>query len=183
MAALTPAPPPAGAARAAGAATPADVAADLAAQLRKLRLQVQQRDGEIEMLLGMLPPQQQRQLRARQDAAPPAPGDAGCGKAGAAAPAAAGDQDSGGASDQAPAPGPRAQQQRGPDEAQRRGEGAAGVDARVSAAKRGEQEVLSALLDVGLLSDRNKAFEAFRKSYKHNEVRARVRACVFVCSM
>lgn len=30
--------------------------------------------------------------------------------------------------------------------------------------------VLSALLDTSLLADRNKAFELFRKSYRHNEV-------------
>ena len=33
-------------------------------------------------------------------------------------------------------------------------------------------ELLSALLDVNLLADRNKAFEMFRRSYRQNEVRS-----------
>lgn len=36
----------------------------------------------------------------------------------------------------------------------------------------GGAEVLSALLDAHLLADRHKAFEVFRKSYKHGEVSA-----------
>ena len=129
------------------------------------------------MLLGMLPSQQQRHLRVQQEAAAAAAaaGAVRVGgspdKAGAAQP---GDQDSGGASDQAPgADGRQQMPKHGATQVAAAAAAPAGASGLGEARqRREEQEVLSALLDVGLLSDRNRAFEEFRKSYRHNEVGA-----------
>jgi kinesin family protein 6/9 len=154
---------------------------ELRTRVRKLALQVQQRDNEIAALIAMLP----TGAGAGPPAAPPAAapqepetGDCGGGAA----------RDSHGAADQEECPGaagakpaparqqpqPPPQQPGQPQRSPRQQGGQPSWpphEAPTAGAGAGAgQEVLSALLDVRLLDDRNRAFEVFRQSYSRNEV-------------
>ena len=129
------------------------VMGDMQDLIRKLKLQVQQRDNEINILVSMLKKHK---------------GGEGGGQAG------------GGGGGGAPLLGPSVPSPGKPgapspsssmDQAvlhSRAGAGAASSSS--SAGVRGEDE-MAVLMDASLLADRNKAFELFRKSYRQNEVR------------
>jgi hypothetical protein len=144
-------------------------AESLRTQARKLALQVRQRDQEVATLLAMLP-----QGAAAGAAAAAAGAQARGEAAGDGAPrdsCGAGDQEDApeeGGAEAAPGrqrPRPQQEQPKQPPPPQHELE---------AARSGGRGKVLSALiLDVGLLADRNKAFEAFRASYQHNEARGR----------
>ena len=128
----------------AGSVADTEETQQLQEQLRKLKLQVQQRDNEINILVSMLKKK----------------GGSGVGKGAAdrallAGPVAAGNglpvgHGRSGVVGDAPAGS---------------GDGKGGV--ALSAAEPGAEDVLS---NANLLADRNKAFELFRKSYRKNEV-------------
>ncbi|KAK9811828.1 hypothetical protein WJX72_010914 [[Myrmecia] bisecta] len=120
-------------------------------QLHKLKVQVQQRDNEINILVSM--------LKKREDGKSANP-LAGSRPAVANAPASSGQ----------PALGPAggAAGQAGPSSsAAARSGGEASTSAPAAGRVSGEA---ADLLDVAVLADRSKAFELFRKSYRKNEV-------------
>ena len=112
-------------------------------QLRKLKLQVQQRDNEINILVSMLKKK----------------GGSGVGKGAADRALPAGPSPGGGAGSGPPLGNGRLGGE---------GDALAGKAGAVpSAAEPGAEDVLT---NANLLADRNKAFELFRKSYRKNEV-------------
>ncbi|KAF5843229.1 P-loop containing nucleoside triphosphate hydrolase protein [Dunaliella salina] len=138
---------------------------DMAEQLRKLRLQVQQRDNEINILVGML---------KRRDAAG--------GGGGAAAGPAGGMMMGGGLPALASAPNRPPLGAPPAAGVPMAGAGSNGVgqgwSAPPSESSGGSPssnaaaaaDPMSQLFNANLLADRNKAFELFRKSYRQNEV-------------
>jgi kinesin family protein 6/9 len=121
--------------------------------VRKLRLQLQQRDTEIAMLVSMV------KARPGQAQADPSVLSALTGMSvGGGGSSPGGD----------PASSRTTPAQLGTAPAAGASAGARGGEASSSGA--GD---MAALMDAGLLADRNKAFELFRKSYRHNEVGGR----------
>ena len=117
--------------------------ASLKEQLKQLKVQLQQRDREIEIMVGMLSKREQQQQQA--------------GAAAAAAAAAA------------PAPRPAAALLAGAA-AQPRPPSATSSGGTASSPSTSGPDDLAALADPSILADRTRAFELFRKSYRKTEV-------------
>lgn len=112
----------------------------------KLRLQVQQRDNEISILVSMLKKREATIAAAAAAAPAPAAGRAEAATGGVSGAASGGPPaDSPSAAGACPVVGPS-------------GGGAGGADSAAD----------TSLLDLGALLDRNRAFEMFRKSYRRN---------------
>jgi kinesin family protein 6/9 len=130
-----------------------DVASDNTDQIKKLKMQVQQRDNEINILVSML---------QRREAGAAAKGIGGAGVPAlqaSAAPVLRNPTENTSLSQSSPAVASRlasdvSRQDVGP---------ASSVTSSV--------DDIAALMNTNLLGDRNKAFELFRKSYRQNEVR------------
>ena len=113
--------------------------------LRKLKLQVQQRDNEINILVSML---MKKEGKGGADQAPPA----------VPPPVGDGPPSVGGVRGAEGEPGA---------EAASRGEvGGGKAGEAITAAEPGAEDVLN---NLNLLADRNEAFELFRKGYRKNE--------------
>jgi kinesin family protein 6/9 len=124
----------------------ASQARGLQEHVRKLRLQVQQRDNEIGLLLNMLRGGSGSSSVLSSATSGQAAGSAGSSLKLSLAPSEAADSSVTKDSD-------------------------AEQPCSSSSGRAADPPVLSALLDASLLSDRHAAFEVFRKSYKHGEVR------------
>ncbi|GIM04993.1 hypothetical protein Vretimale_9468, partial [Volvox reticuliferus] len=134
-------------------------AADYQEQIRKLKLQVAQRDNEIGILVSML------KRREGAGAKGPVLGSPSASMAGPPAAAAGGASGVVGGADGGAA-GP------GPPSTVTASAGGGGGTAAVAAPQVASSvaDEMAMLMNTNLLADRNKAFELFRKSYRQNEV-------------
>jgi len=128
-------------------------------RIRRLQLQVTQRDNEINILVGMLKKKKgpcveaETQTGARETATMGVAVEAGAWHSG----------NSQGPEVVGPGAERRRQQLRQQAEAQ-------GQEAAITEQEASEEELAAQMDDMELLKDRNKSFEAFRKSYRRNEV-------------